>query len=79
VRGDPPAVITERGPIAESNQREELIELAVAVYGEHALAELIKGDLLAGDNRCEDDAHARSCLCSPSRRPALQFGERVNT
>ena len=52
-----PCASLQRRAVAQPNQREELIELAVAVDGERPLPEMIQGDGLVLDDRREDDAH----------------------
>ena len=58
--------ILQRRAVAEPDEREELIELAVAVNGERLAAERIEGDGVFGDDRSEEHAHARDSDISPA-------------
>src|SRR5829696_6289292 len=57
VRGDPAPGILQRRSVAQANEREELVELAMGVHRERAAAECRKRDRLLRDDGREDDAH----------------------
>src|SRR4051812_3033617 len=58
MRGDAALGILERCAISKTDQREELVELAVAVDGEGASAQCRESDDVLGDDGGEEDAHA---------------------
>ena len=54
MRGDSPVRVPQRRAVAEPDQREELIQLAVAVDGQDLLPEIAERDGLVLDDRTED-------------------------
>ena len=58
--------ILQRRPVAKPDQREELIELAVAVNGQRLPAQRVERDRVLGDDRGEENAHAAILTSSPS-------------
>ena len=59
MRGDSPVRVPQRRAVAEPDQREELIQLAVAVDGQDLLPEIAERDGLVLDDRSKDDTHER--------------------
>src|SRR3954468_10681237 len=57
MRGHAARAIAQRGAIAQSDQREELVELAVAVDGERAAAQFLERERLLDDDPRQENAH----------------------
>ena len=57
VRGDAALRVAQRRAVAKTNQREELVEFAVAVDGQKFLREIAERDGLILDDSGENDAH----------------------
>ena len=60
VRGDAALRVAQRRAVAKANQREELVELAVAVDRQYLLTEIAQRDWLILDDGGEDNAHGGS-------------------
>src|SRR5207245_7671649 len=73
VRRDASAGILERRAVAQPNQRQKLIQLAVAVDRERPPAQRRQRDRFLGDDRREDDAHRRSVLGDFSPSPWIDM------
>ena len=58
VRGDPILRIPQRRAVAQPDQREELIQLAVAVHGERPAAQIVERDRVFRDDWRQEHAHA---------------------
>ena len=58
VRRDPPARIAKRCAVAQPDEREKLIQLAIAVYGDASIPEMFQRNRLVLDDRRQYDPHA---------------------
>ena len=61
MRRDAALRVGERRPVAQTDQREELIQLAVAVDGQRSSAQILQRNRLLGDDGSQDHAHAGQC------------------
>src|SRR5581483_5951326 len=67
---DAPRRVHQQRSVVPADQREELIELAVAVDGERAPGERIERDRFLEDDRGEKDAHGCVCCSAAASAPA---------